>query len=944
MLKYQLNIKNKNFKNIEVIYDSLFLDKDGSMITGVTDPSYGLSERNRINVVSNNRKSCYLEARDVMRCGYIIHNKKYQVNEFDTVIGILYSDGQYYCVEKDYEKIYRGQKTQVLSEIEQKLSNPVITIENREYQLGEWKKNDNDEDFIEWENEIIIPTKYWVYDEQVTIDDITYDVIIDTPSSMYGDKDYHPYIILNNMDLNDNDRILYVMDWEYSKRKKVTLFKIYNEENKILSISNCVCRKKREYFEDLDENGNFYRVYADSFKERDRFFIEMFKKQKSIQIEMAQSNKGTVVDLFIDNLNVDNTLFSAQIWVTPVKNNYVVLHGELKKELNGDDSITESIIFSYYNRTYISKCDEFIEYIVINNEEYEIYTYEKTTNGNELILEKYIMFKNMPLSVDYGNEEKTQAYIKNRFNTQTNENDNTKILFDVKKYNYLIIDEQKYLVKHQQSEWTKENKYFCFIDSLSPFKLQIVDIIGTNILRCQSMNGEDLSKLFSDMQASINDYVCEIKIPIFDRGLVQPMSESVKNYVANGITLYVSHNSLIVPLKMESDNAINLHKDYITHHNFFETQTDGLINRIVDMEKDIYYPSYAEQKGNELVMTLCHQIQIDLHFRSRDLKTWVINDENINNDLIKYPNNWNIFDYYRYSNDKENPHKEFYPNLVLKGDNQYFLPSDLLYFLNFTNEDVFYQKQKIGKSFLRLSFYDTPNPKKQNLLYSSTVFMSETLLYQKYINADKTFSTYLTVKDRSTSQDAVVFNSNNPNDYDIETTYSFNEQNMVNHIGVDTEPCASNKQHTLSFDENKRLSSSFIIKNRNETIDSSDGFYLYLFKEYSSGFHERSIYMRVQFNHAGEGKTINFMQIYNKKENGEKAMLNWASKFNFDKYKDGCSLSELYEHLYIEIKIKYDAKNKRFCYYLPQWMSEKNSDKHTMRLSLFEVKIKDESK
>ena len=105
MLKYQLNIKNKNFKNIEVIYDSLFLDKDGSMITGVTDPSYGLSERNRINVVSNNRKSCYLEARDVMRCGYIIHNKKYQVNEFDTVIGILYSDGQYYCVEKDYEKI-----------------------------------------------------------------------------------------------------------------------------------------------------------------------------------------------------------------------------------------------------------------------------------------------------------------------------------------------------------------------------------------------------------------------------------------------------------------------------------------------------------------------------------------------------------------------------------------------------------------------------------------------------------------------------------------------------------------------------------------------------------------------------------------------------------------------------------------------------------------------
>ena len=85
------------------------------------------------------------------------------------------------------------------------------------------------------------------------------------------------------------------------------------------------------------------------------------------------------------------------------------------------------------------------------------------------------------------------------------------------------------------------------------------------------------------------------------------------------------------------------------------------------------------------------------------------------------------------------------------------------------------------------------------------------------------------------------------------------------------------------------------------------------------------------------------MQMYHQNGN-KKSMLNWSSKYNFDKYKEGCPLNELYDHIYIEIKIKYDTKNKRFCYYLPQWMSEKNSDKHTMRLSLFEVKIKDESK
>ena len=98
----------------------------------------------------------------------------------------------------------------------------------------------------------------------------------------------------------------------------------------------------------------------------------------------------------------------------------------------------------------------------------------------------------------------------------------------------------------------------------------------------------------------------------------------------------------------------------------------------------------------------------------------------------------------------------------------------------------------------------------------------------------------------------------------------------------------------MTFNENKRLSSNFIIKNRNESVESSEGFYLYLFKEYSHWLHERTIYMRVQFNHAGIGKTVNFMLLFHKNSQGEKKMINWASKFNFDKYKDGCPLNELY--------------------------------------------------
>ena len=37
--------------------------------------------------------------------------------------------------------------------------------------------------------------------------------------------------------------------------------------------------------------------------------------------------------------------------------------------------------------------------------------------------------------------------------------------------------------------------------------------------------------------------------------------------------------------------------------------------------------------------------------------------------------------------------------------------------LGFTDEDVYYQKKKISKSFIRLSFYNNKNPLDQMLLF-----------------------------------------------------------------------------------------------------------------------------------------------------------------------------------------------------------------------------------
>ena len=56
---------------------------------------------------------------------------------------------------------------------------------------------------------------------------------------------------------------------------------------------------------------------------------------------------------------------------------------------------------------------------------------------------------------------------------------------------------------------------------------------------------------------------------------------------------------------------------------------------------------------------------------------------------------------------------------------------------------------------------------------------------------------------------------------------------------------------SVVIDESKRLSSRFVITNKYDTDTSSEGFYIYMFKEYSENLHPREIFMKVEFNHAG---------------------------------------------------------------------------------------------
>ncbi len=912
MLKYKLNIKKQKNNIVEVKYDSLYLSPDGSYITGVTDTSYCLSQENYITVVSNETQECLLDATDIICCGYVIYNKVYKVEIFENVVGILYNDGQYYCVDIDFNRETVTENDNELTNSVKHI-NPFIIIDNKEYEIGKYEG-----DTIIWHDNVKIPTKYWSYNNKITIDDVTYDVIIDNKTKLINDENYYPYIVLNDLDMDDVDRVLYVIDWEYSKRHNKTIFKIYSKNSNLLQIEKANCVDKFIYYNNKLVDGTSSKIYLENYDNESAFWEECINKNQVIESEWRNVKESNIIDLYL-NGSTNNILYNSIIYVKP--------HYEFGTTLKSNSLTNDNkIVFSYYGREYIcEKNDENKKkYVVIQDVEYEIHSVVKDEVNN--VNSYFIIFNSMPLSITIND------------NIASMESPYDKNNFDIISHYFISINGKEYKITV-----TENGQYTVTLDDALPLCLQINYFIGNNILRCTPLDNENLVSLLSSISNDHNNFTFEISCPIFDTSLVKPYTFEDKKYISSDITLLCNHSSFTIPIKLESDNALNLHKDFLIKQSYLDETTSGLINRIVDMEKDIYYPARIEEKGGEDVFTLCHKIQIDLHFRTRNLDTWVVNDVNNRYEYgTENKTNWNLFDSYRYSID-DTIENSFRPILKLKDDLKYFPPSDLLHFLNFTDEDVNYQKQKIGKSFLRLSFYDSPDPNKQSLLYTSTIFMSETSLYQKYINADKTLTHYVTLRERGKLKEKNIVQNGDTNDVISSMIYSNDDLDTVKRIGVHTEPCESSKKKNLTFDEDKRLSSTFIIKNRHETIDSSEGFYLYLFKEYSNWLHERTIYMRVQFNHAGLGKTVNFMIMYHKNANGNKSMINWSLKYNFDRYKDGYTLSELYEHIYIEIKVKYDLENKRFCYYLPKWMSEKNSNKNVMHLSLFEIKIKDES-
>lgn len=212
---------------------------------------------------------------------------------------------------------------------------------------------------------------------------------------------------------------------------------------------------------------------------------------------------------------------------------------------------------------------------------------------------------------------------------------------------------------------------------------------------------------------------------------------------------------------------------------------------------------------------------------------------------------------------------------------------DLLGHLGFNDKDLLYQRNCVSKSFLRLSFYDSPYRNAQKLLFYSTIHLDSDKIYNNLINAITKYPSY----------------------YDHLEEYEYQ----------------ATLDKALYEYENKRLSASLTCSDRTNDEYKSDGFYLHLFKNYVNGAKPTKIYMKAEFNNAKYGKII---PLVCKRSNTYTYYDNTSKQVNMD---------VLNKDLYTEVYIAYIESENRYVW-IPTGDSVSYED-NTIIFNLCEPKL-----
>ena len=302
---------------------------------------------------------------------------------------------------------------------------------------------------------------------------------------------------------------------------------------------------------------------------------------------------------------------------------------------------------------------------------------------------------------------------------------------------------------------------------------------------------------------------------------------------AVSILRYTDHRNLSVVMEEDYD-AKRMFQEYQVNELFVKKIKDSIIPDFIDLEKIKYAPAYFVNTENESEnVFLATGLTFNLHFRTRVSGT--TDPEIASTDSAKYyfEDTWHLNDETTTWNangleiqDEANGKERW--ELYL--DDEFVNSSNLIGYLGFTDDDIYNQKNRVKQSFIRLLFYDSKNPLTQNLLCYSTIFLDSGDLFGKY------------VKRKAWLEEEI--DDYNPEDYPV-----------VWSSANTTDPCSA-------------ITSQIMVNDEYDMTRSGEGFNIYLFRQDAPvENYPQNIYMKVEFNHAGYGRTVPL--IYWKKENGE---------------------------------------------------------------------------
>lgn len=379
---------------------------------------------------------------------------------------------------------------------------------------------------------------------------------------------------------------------------------------------------------------------------------------------------------------------------------------------------------------------------------------------------------------------------------------------------------------------------------------------------------------------------------------------------------------LTVPLSQMHD--VTLQQEDNIMSKFVYDETNAAINNFVEMEKFVYYPAiWDEQNG---VFENVHKIKFNLHFRQHRGENWSVDDDTYWNGVyINSSNQPELMSAIRGADGMPTDSDNAIAGTPFFSYLDFDRQSDLLTYLNFTNNDVKYQKNKLKKSFLRLSFYDSDNPTNQNMLAYATIFLDGGKLFSRYMNNVDTKGYVLS---GAVSED------------------DYGNKFVGSKVNMEFYPAYTGEQISDNELEEHRLSSQISVTEPYSSQSSSEGFNLYLWADNDNGSIPSDIYMKVEFNHAGYGRTVPFMMPY---KHGYGLPFNSLGIKGFNeiiddwRYNDGYGMKEFLRYSYIHFKYRYDKENDKRIYYLdPETYGESvlYKNDNDLVINLYEAKVK----